>query len=791
LMSDIVVVIVVLSACAAMGMPLCTLLPRDRFAVRFIIAPPLGLAVFAVAGTILYRDGVPPWLSMLVGAGAGLVVMGAWRLGANLPRSAVSSTSLAPVAAGTVAVLVLCLSPAWTGGAKFRIFQANVYDQMTFWAASVTVRTHDYASIVAQQSASLPDPVVERGGWFLGNRGVISVAHAAVADLSGRGAIDSTYAFLAALQVNFFFAALFILINVFSADYRLASFVGGALAVGFFPQYVFDINSWSELSSLPLYLLMVALVALAFDRRRLGSPGAVAGFAVIFGVLLGGLLYLYPENLAIYGTAAAAAAVTGLVVRKSGYGRAPSLAALGLGLCLALSLTLFFWSGTLGFLLRQYGKYGGLRPDWYHYFQGYLFGSEQNYVAVLFDAASSHAQIVNVWFSLPIESIIAGLGLYFLLPGASWPPALAVVWKIALYCFLAALVAGVIRAITRIWKASPDGSSARMIAACLAGCLLPAAIALAGYYWAAGKGLSMAAPMLFLLASTPLLDNSVTGGIGQLGRGASFLFVLAHFALGLLRPILVTEAVGSNLPGLPTAAAAVSQQKDALDWEEWRWAAELGKCHGVFLDLDNPVMLQLVRRAAVDLKVPWAASIRPIWPEEPSARPYLPKGWESFDCVASINPLAAKPGQTLIWLGRDRSIFDYLKAPHAELEFGVQAITGISLVGGYGIETTPQGALQWTARVARFGVPNNPAASARTLRLELWPMPLATKTLRITVNGLPLYDGVVPSGAVTVTLDKFASQNELGVELEASAATRYPNDPRELGVAIKELRLIK
>jgi hypothetical protein len=44
---------------------------------------------------------------------------------------------------------------------------------------------------------------------------------------------------------------------------------------------------------------------------------------------------------------------------------------------------------------------------------------------------------------------------------------------------------------------------------------------------------------------------------------------------------------------------------------------------------------------------------------------------------------------------------------------------------------------------------------------------------------------------VTMSLDKFAAQDRLTIELQTNAATRYPNDPRAFGLAIKELRLGK
>jgi hypothetical protein len=234
----------------------------------------------------------------------------------------------------------------------------------------------------------------------------------------------------------------------------------------------------------------------------------------------------------------------------------------------------------------------------------------------------------------------------------------------------------------------------------------------------------------------------------------------------------------------------VSTQKTALDWNEKRWAAELQKCNGVYIEIDQPFMHQLVQLVATDLGLRWAASAIPnmLSGREQS---YLPKGWESFDCIASTTSIIAKPGQTLLWLGKDRSIIEYFKAPTADLEFGTKYIPGVLSLGVYDFESTARGPLRWTSQLAHFEAPNNPAAPAKALLLDLWPMPLSADLLKISVNGDTIYNGVPPSSALTMPLNKFAAQDKLTIELQTSAVTHYPNDPRDLGVAIKKLRLRK
>jgi hypothetical protein len=790
-MHDIAVVVVLLSACTAIGWPLCLLLPKGRFAARFVIAPPTGFGLYAIGGTALYLWGVRPWISMVTMAAAGFVLGAVFLLRTRPLRLAPPSRPTMGFGAGTVAVILICLLPGWTGGPQFRVFQANVYDHMTYLAGSVTFRTLDYSAMTAEANRIAPNPVVAKGAWFLGSRGAVSIAHAAVASISQRDVVDSSYPFLVAMQVNLLFAALFVLINVFSAGYQLSFFLASALTVGFFQQYVLDINAWSELSAQPLCLLIVAFAVLACDYRRF-ETGGISGtvrIGAIFGVLLGAVLYLYSEALSVYGIAVATVMVLAIGQRESRSTALSGLAGLALGACAAVLLCLLFWTGTLQYMFFILVRAAGQLPDWWKYFSLYLFGSEQNYLAVLTNPGSSYGQIASAWFSLPVESVIAGLGLHFLLPTASWPVVLAVVWKIVLYGFLAILIKGAAGGVARIWRANPAGNAARMTAACIAACIVPVVILSIGHYWAAGKGLSMAAPLLFLLVTSPLLAKPDAAKNLALVGLASFTFAAAHLALGLLRPILVTEFAGAGLPGLPTAATQMRDQKANLDWNYQRWATEIRGCNGVIIEVDNPFMQQLLRRVVVDLGTPWA-SAGLEWPD-PSGLPHFPQGWENFGCEVSDSSITAKAGRKLIGVAKDRSIFEYLEGQLAVVEIGVKLIPGVSGRGVYDLESYQDGTLRWTSQIAHFEAPNNPAAPSRSLRLELWPMPLSSDTLKITVNGDTVYQAMMPSSALTMPLDKFAAQDKLTIELQTNAVTRYPNDPRAFGVAIKELRLSK
>lgn len=783
-MHDILVVALIVLACGAIGLPFSLLLPSDRFGVRWALAPPLGFGVLAAGTAVLYLWGVAPWVTLPMMAIAGLVVAAALSLQAARQRAGASAGRWRATGMAIAVVAILGLAPGWTGGPRFRVFQANVYDQMLYLGSSISYRALDYAALAVQGiDDAKSNPLSVAALWFVDYRGAVSMIHAAVAVVSRGDIVDCTYPYMVGMQLNMLFAALFVFVNVLSMQRGLALVCASALTIGFFQQYVFDINAWSQLATQPIFLLLLAFVALAFDTNRFGPvPSSIARLGLVFAALMTGALFLYPESLTIYGPAAAVAVLLAFrdpASRKALPVAAPGLAA-GVGISLLVCIPL--WSGTAAYVVRQLSHAAAYPPDWWKYFQRYLFGGEANFLDVIANPDSRPGELANAWFSLPVESVVAGLGLYAVLPSAGWPAVIAVAWKLLLYGFVFVLLRGVARAAWAIWRAQPDGSAGRLLAGSLAGCLVPIAILATGHGWAAGKGLAMAAPMLFTLVIAPMATERWDPG----AVAASLVVVVAHLALGVFRPLLVLQALGAGLPGLPTAAAQVNAQKASLDWNYNRVSAEIRSCNGIVIDAANPMMHEWLRRLAAQRDIPWASPKVMSWSGK-SGRAYLPEGWEKFDCLVSDDRLTADPGQRLISVATDLSSREFLGGQRNELEIGTEAPPGIATHGLFGKEMTPGGVLQWASPNARFDIPNRTAAPARTLKLELWPMPILGNEFLVKINGHEAYKGLVPAGSLSFPLDQFASDENLVVELTTNSVTHFPGDPRDLGFAIREL----
>jgi hypothetical protein len=209
----------------------------------------------------------------------------------------------------------------------------------------------------------------------------------------------------------------------------------------------------------------------------------------------------------------------------------------------------------------------------------------------------------------------------------------------------------------------------------------------------------------------------------------------------------------------------------------------------VALDVDHMIAAKFAALALTNFGKPWATS-RPINAGEGERR-YRAELVDSADCLLTTNQYAPDPEKRVIWLSKDRAVIDFARGELPQIEIGVEQHPGIVSTGVYGIETTPNGALQWTAQTATFEI----AKLSRPLShlvLRFWPIGNIEKVrLEVQVNGATLFAGAPPMDPVTLPLAQFAGTEGIVIKLTTDVATHYPNDPRSLGVPLRELRLLK
>lgn len=625
-MRDLILAAVILYTCAGLGLPVARLLPACPG--RLLAAPAFGLAMIGVGTTLGYRYGVAPWIVVGLGAVAATITLAAHCLATRkLPQRATVAG-----AAVAVAVLMLALAPRYTGGAQFAAFQGNHYDQINYLSFAATVRNFSYRELVSftaadKKKADFYALVSENPD----DRWTVSIIYAGFVDLIGLDTTDSSYAYMAALQILFFFSVVFLLAQLSTGLNWRVWLCGAAAALGFPIQYVIDINAWSEMAALPICLVALACVLLRIgqDASEGGATSAVGAprvrLDVAAGALLGALLYLYPEIVPIYSIGFSAAALWAALGETSS-GRLRLLRSAVIVVATALVMCLPYVNGTLRFLLAQLGSATRARPDWWLYFQGYLIDAYQ------------HGGALPLAIS---NSVLAAFGLYFVLPaaGASFSTA----WGLLDGAFLLATLGAAAACWIRTHRAAPRSHAVLCLISAIAMSATVAAIALSGRYWVAGKALSMIQPMLFICVSAPLWLGARPSGARPLGvrrwllQVPSLALAALYLGFGVARPIAAAAPDGIHYPR-PYPSIQEAALKQNYRWDFARYSQAIRQCKAVVLDVDNIALERYAQVFLTGFKTPWYSThaIDPNWGSGPELG--LQEPLSNPDCVLTSKP---------------------------------------------------------------------------------------------------------------------------------------------------------
>jgi hypothetical protein len=438
--NDLLLFLCIQLAFWVVGLPLIYLLPRQQISGRCLAAPIFGCTFLGIATTILYQCGVPSAVSTLMlvaGATVASISILAHVATTRWPPALSSIVRSGGLVGITLVVSFLCILPKWTGGEQFAVFQGNVWDHLHYLSATVAFAHHSYDYLRNVHVHAPEAGYVWHASTMLSTRPTVSILYAGFSNRF-QPAVFGGYVYLAALQLNLFFAAAFSFRNLLTADSRVSYALGGALCIGFFTQYVVDINAWSQLAAMPIVLVAFALVVLLLDTQRVPDPlGGRVRFtqccrlAFATGIPGAGLLYFYPEIIPVYAPVFATAVLAR--IWPGGHrvtGR--HVCSIGAGAILAALLGVLSWEATLHFLWRQMRFGVTADVDWWRYFQRYLLPAD-------LDSCSCSAYAL---FSAPIDFALGAVGVYFLSPGPGWSLGLRIVWKgllcIALVWLLAA-----------------------------------------------------------------------------------------------------------------------------------------------------------------------------------------------------------------------------------------------------------------------------------------------------------------------------------------------------------------
>jgi hypothetical protein len=390
------------------------------------------------------------------------------------------------------------------------------------------------------------------------------------------------------------------------------AFIPAAFPLGFWGQYIYDINAWSQLASTCLLVLYIAFAAILVsdvvnkgfsDSRRL-----VLGAAIV----LCGAVLIYPESTIIH----VAAVMFGCVaLRIKGIIKNKAILWLGLVLTVGLLGSFINYRGVFLFLHKQlvFGAASG--NDWWVYFYKFLFGRDNfiDYVSqqILYVIGTGQGEKVAIEYlslhwaepallmrliAAPMSLFLGISGLYFLTPPHVDKMSLFLLWLMIdlLIVFMIIQILKATSSLVRKHAGEPQYFFLKYMLFFFF--IVISFLVLKSQLWSAGKALSFLSAYIVIALSLPVaticLSKSFPSGFWSwVVHPSIFAFLYVAFAIYL--SLYRIDSVYSNKDGIHYSWPYPSIQmiKSADNKSKVRWGIDINRlssCRAIEIDIKEP-----------------------------------------------------------------------------------------------------------------------------------------------------------------------------------------------------------
>jgi hypothetical protein len=357
-----------------------------------------------------------------------------------------------------------------------------------------------------------------------------------------------------------------------------------------------------------------------------------------------------------------------------------------------------------------------------------------------------------------------------------------ILWKLLIMTFLVALLLAWARALSRAAK-GPD----RTLCAGLAGgFVFIAALVATPRYWAAGEGLIMLSPVLFIaLVGAIWFDPAAT----RHAKAALGIYLAAQLGFGAYRTYAAVAGVHGVHYAWPYPLDGGHKGFYLWDYDSLRTA--LRDCTRASIDIEDRYLESFVKMVATDTGTRWS-SVRPIW-DYRNDNPEIRRQVENPDCLISTQASdIVAAGSTLIWLRRDRRTLDFYRGISRRLD-AVPIVPWELHARGIATEESWDIGSAWTDGHARLRIPNNPGIPAKELEIVIDPEHPPNAGITVLINDRVMAKDTLQSAqrwSQTIDLREFADAAWLDVGIDSDSFVPK-GDTRTRGVRIDRLSLTR
>jgi hypothetical protein len=285
-------------ALIGMGPALYLCPSRPQISEAAAIAPTVGFCLTSIAGTYLILMDMAvtkwavPWLIFAVCLSILLIAQYFRKAG----PVELDTRRIFIYAASFLLAAILLLLPALLGGLAFSILRGNGSDSFLYITVAGYLDHEPYSWIfkAGLQEANQLNPSYPLAQTLLHDRWTTAAILAWTSRIAGLPAVRFEYGYTL-LPILLAFGPAFLIIRNLGISLRYAALTALAVCVGFWPQLVLDIRAMSQLTSIPLLLLICLIIAWIENSSRLFSLKQ----QLLLGIAVTSLLFHYPEAIPI------------------------------------------------------------------------------------------------------------------------------------------------------------------------------------------------------------------------------------------------------------------------------------------------------------------------------------------------------------------------------------------------------------------------------------------------------------------------------------------------------------
>ena len=582
----------------SLGQLFLKLSPGSLDKQNFFTVSTLGLAAASLIGCVAYYSNINTYnIYILLNALAIIGLLGFIRnqklpVISSTPNNVSISVSSIPwgsflISAVALAVLMI---PGLIGSTQFVLFRGNHYDAFNYLEMASTYarfKRHDVLSLSTESLTSLHG--FYTAAWYMHERPLVSILYAIFQHFNTVYFTHLHYYYLTySLFLSGGLIATFIIQLRPTLNLALCNIAGFGCMLGFWGQYILDLDAWSQVVWTPLQLLTVLLWIQFCLRIKEGLKQSTFSISFVANliILCVASFCMYFEGFLFFGLPLTLITIL-CYNRRFALRFTVTILTIGIS-TLLISGSFINLHQTIG-QVSGYSAYSANTVEWWRYYDSYIFG-----------ASGTYSSNITTY----INEITSALGLYFFTPSSSTNYIIKALWVTLLGGGITLIAYSLFLSLKDSYSDSFIRPTFILILVSLIQCLF---LMHNNQYWSAGKCLSYIAAYLYIILVSSLFSSIYTVRLwGFFLKTTLFIFIASQFYFSLYRIYRVsTQFSGIHYISPYPSAQDAGLTKKIFSFNDLSFLKEIKPADEVGLYIEDPWIEHYIQMVLISHSIPY------------------------------------------------------------------------------------------------------------------------------------------------------------------------------------------